>query len=96
VSARFTNLVARRLGLEPRDAATLLGAMRAETGRRALAVRAAAFLLALPPVLPGAVRRRGLVAFSRPLLESPAARNLFCAGRRWTAGDTCVGLVRDA
>jgi hypothetical protein len=94
VSARFNNLVAGRLGLEPADAAALIAAMRSATGRRGFAIRSAAFVLALPRGLPRPVRRRALVAFTGPLLATPAALNLFAAGRRWTPGDACAGLVR--
>jgi hypothetical protein len=82
--------------MEPADAAALLAAMRAATGRRGFAIRSAAFLLALPRGLPRPVRRRALAAFTGPLLETPAALNLYGAGRRWAAGDACAGLVRDA
>jgi hypothetical protein len=95
VSARFSILVAGRLGLEAGEAAALLEAMRAALGRRAFAARAAAFVLALPPGLPRAMRRRALIAFVARLLETPAALNLFGAGRQWTPGDTCAGLRRD-
>lgn len=87
---------AARLGLEAHEAAVLLAAMRAATGRRGYAVRAAAFAVAtsrLARPLPRALRHRALVAFLRPLLETPAALNLYAARRAWP--DECAGLVHD-
>jgi hypothetical protein len=94
VSSRLTAFVAERLGLEAGEAAALLAAMSDRLGRRSFAIRTAAFAIALiARPLPSAVRRRALVAFLRPLLETPLALNTY-AGRR-LAVDPCAGLLRD-
>ena len=94
VSSRLTTFVADRLGLETGEAAALLGAMRSRLGRRSFAIRAAGFAVALGArPLPLALRRRALIAFVGPLLETPLALNTF--GGRQLADDPCAGLLRD-
>jgi hypothetical protein len=96
VHARFTALVARRLGMETAQAAVLIAQMRARIGARSYALRAAAFATALRvPALPGPARRRAIVAFVGPMLETPAALTAFGAARAWPPGEPCAGLVRD-
>ena len=94
VSNRLTTFVAERLGLETAEAAALLVAMLSRLGRRSFAIRAAGFVIALTarPV-PSAIRRRALIAFVGPLLETPLALNTF--GGRRLAPDPCAGLLRD-
>lgn len=94
MSRRLTAFVAGQLGLELGEAALLLAGMRDRVGRGAFAVRAAGFTVAVRGrALPEALRRRALVAFVRPLLETPLALNAF-AGRRVPPRDPCAGLRR--
>jgi hypothetical protein len=90
--------MAGRLGLDPATAHALLAAAERQVGRRALRVRAAAFAVATQPalarVLPAGLRRRAIVAFAGPLLDAPAARNAYGAGRTELLGVPGAGLLR--
>jgi hypothetical protein len=89
---------APRLGLERPVVERLLARAQRDLGGRRFRVRALAFVLAvLPPlrhVLPARVRRRAVLAFAGPLLETPAARNAYGAGRDAMLDDPARGLVR--
>jgi hypothetical protein len=93
---RLKTLTARTLGLSPVEAEALLRAMRARNGSRSLRLRAAAFAIATSPparVVPASVRRRALVGFVGPLLETPVALALYGGGLTPRTDDPCAGLA---
>jgi hypothetical protein len=91
-------LCARRLGLERSVAERLLARAHRDLGARGFSVRALAFVVAVVPplsrVLPARARRRAVFAFVGPLLDAPAARNAYGAGRDALLEDPGRGLVR--
>ena len=92
-------IVARRLAVDPPIAVELMAVARRRLGRRAYAIRAACFLLAIAPpaaLAPRELRRRALLSFVGPLLHTPAALNAYGAGRDFLLADPCGGLQRDA
>jgi hypothetical protein len=98
VDERLAGLCAERLGLERAIAAQLLEAAARDLGQHRYTLRAAAFAVAVQPrlerVLPAALRRRAVVGLVGPLLASPAARNVYGAGRDALLADPSAGLLR--
>jgi len=90
-------LCADRLGLERPVAERLLALAHGELGPRRYRLRALAFAIAVVPplrwVVPARARRRAVLAFAGPLLDSPAARNAYGAGRDSLLEDPARGLV---
>jgi hypothetical protein len=86
-------LCARRLGLDRETALVLMTAARERLGGRSFWLRAALFAVAVRP-WPARLRRRAVVAFARPLLDTPAARNAYGAGRVELLGSAGAGLLR--
>ena len=91
-------LCADRLGLERPVAERLLALAHGQLGPRRYRLRALAFVVAVSPplrfVLSARSRGRAVLAFVGPLLESPAARNAYGAGRDALLEDPARGLVR--
>jgi hypothetical protein len=92
-------VVERRLAVDPQTALALTDLAYRRLGRRAYAIRAACFLVALaaPAALtPRELRHRALLSFVGPLLHTPAALNAYGGGRDRLLADPCGGLQRDA
>jgi hypothetical protein len=96
---RLAALCADRLGVEEATALQLLAAMARTIGPREYWLRAAVFAAAVQPwlgrILPDRLRRRAVVAFAGPLLDSPAARNAYGADRTQLLADKGAGLLRN-
>jgi hypothetical protein len=91
-------LCARRLGVERAVAERLLARAQRDLGARRFRLRALAFVVAVVPplcsVVPARTRRRAVLAFAGPLLDTPAARNAYGSGRDALLEDPARGLVR--
>ena len=95
---RVAALCADRLGLDEATALRLVVAAARAVGPRRFWVRVAAFAVSVQPrlgrLVPERLRRRAVVAFTAPLLDSPAARNAYGAGRGQLLDDPGAGLLR--
>ena len=95
---RVAVLCAERLGFDGDTTRHLLEAAERRIGSRRYWVRAAAFAIAVHPsverLAPPRLRRRAVAAFAGALLDSPAARNVYGAGRAALLADPGAGLLR--
>jgi glycosyltransferase involved in cell wall biosynthesis len=97
----FEQLVASRLGIDPKLAGQLLERARAQYGDAEYDARAAAFALAVrdpaATVLPAGVREKAISGLIEPMLSAPAANLAYAITGTDPGGRApCAGLVRGA
>jgi glycosyltransferase involved in cell wall biosynthesis len=94
----FRELVASKLGIEPKLAGQLLERARAEYGDIEYDARAAAFALAVrdpaAAVLPDGLRARAISSMIDPMLSVPAASLAYGVTGNDPGNPACAGLVR--
>jgi glycosyltransferase involved in cell wall biosynthesis len=94
----FEQLVAARLGIEPKLAGELLKRARTEYGDAEYDARAAAFALAVrnpaAAVLPDSAREKAISGLIEPMLSEPASSLAYAITGSDPGSPACAGLVR--